>query len=114
MNSTSDLQAKLALSLVTGNERVLAAGPITHQPHTRPYRIVLVDQGHEFSVHSEVFEIDQPQEDLAAACQSAKSYFHEGNYFKPHDFVKAANRFAERLAKNIDHYIPSIMPEKVA
>jgi hypothetical protein len=114
MNSTADLKNKVAMKLVAGNFRVIAAGPLTHQPHSLPYRIVMVDYGHELSVHTEIFDLDGPQVDLAKACETAVSHFHDGNYFKTEDFVKAAQRFAERLTADIRNHFGSIIWQAVA
>ncbi len=75
---------------------VIAAGPLTKQPLSIPYRIVLVqyDDGH-FSVHFEQFkEMPEGATDVIKKCN-----FYEGSYFGPHQLPEAVKCFGERLVK---------------
>jgi hypothetical protein len=103
------LKDRIALSLVNDDERVMAAGPLTKQPATRPYRVVLVNWGIQFSVHNQLFaDNEDPITDLAFSCSSSlSSYLENGDYFKVEDFPKAVERFAERVKRNAE-FIKSI------
>lgn len=85
---------------------ILAAGPLIKQPHTKPYRIVLVDKGTELVVYDECLKDDNPDLSQPITCGS---YYHQGNYFRPdiEGLAKAYERFAERLVKEIK-YVPTI------
>lgn len=106
MNNTNELQNVIALGLPRGDNRVIAAGPITLQPHSRPYRIVMVNWGNNFSVHTEFFEVDTDEikagnVGLLDACENASTYLENGNYFKPTDFEKAVRLFSDKLNNHL-------------
>ena len=57
---TLDIANRLALGLVnnTYDYSVIAAGPLTRQPGTMPYRVVLTARDSQFTVHREYFDIE--------------------------------------------------------
>ncbi len=97
---TDDLKDVLALELVK-TARVIAAGPLTKHPITKPYRVVMVDWGDGFSVHNQYFDTEKLADiiDLANV-GTVRSFFENGDYFPTDEFHLATKRFAERLAKN--------------
>lgn len=101
---TQELNAVLALTLVKSNDtRIMAAGPITRQPGTLPYRVVMVNWGHKLSVHTQYFSFDLPADaDLAIACEGAANYIENGDYFGTEELVKCIERFAERCKKHAE------------
>jgi hypothetical protein len=106
----NDLSTTVALTLVSGNDgRIIAAGPITKQPMTRPYRVVIVNWGEKFSVHNQLFADTAltneavENNDLAQNCEQVTTWLESGDYYKPEEFPKAVVRFSERLATNADH-----------
>lgn len=105
---TSDLKDRVALTLVKGqDERVIAAGPLTKQPLTVPYRVVMVNWGDRLSVHNQCFSFSGSITDLALSCEQFASYLDNGDYFKIEEFVKCIERFTERCNKNAQ-YVQSI------
>lgn len=97
-----ELQDRLALSLVKSNdERIMAAGPITRQPSTVPYRVVMVNFGTQISVHNQYFDCEGT--DLAAACESAVCYLENGDYFNPEELKECIERFAERCKRHAEY-----------
>jgi hypothetical protein len=109
---TEDLKDRIALTLVKDDERVMAAGPLTKQPATRPYRVVIVNWGDDrFSVHNQYFTDSVeagPITDLAFSCSAQfTSYLESGDYFKAEDFPKCIERFAERCKRNAE-FVQSI------
>jgi hypothetical protein len=106
---TQNLQGVLALSLVQSireeGPRIIAAGPITRQPGTNPYRMVLADTGNELVVWTETFRLDTfdaSHDDLATACREGSSSFDHGNYFQADQLVEAMKKFAQRVNNNAD------------
>jgi hypothetical protein len=111
---TEKLRSVLALDLVKSHSengpRVFAAGPITRQPGTNPYRIVLADTGSQLVVWTETFQpdaFDASHDDLAAACSRVSSSpdassFDHGNYFQADQLVEAMKKFAQRVNNNAD------------
>jgi hypothetical protein len=97
--------------------RLIAAGPLTKQPSTQPYRIVLIANGPKFTVHTEYFEDAKIIEKTANAQPGdpilAESSISGGNYFEATELVEATLKFADRLAKNAE-YIRSIYREEAA
>lgn len=103
---TAELKDRIALTLVKNDERIIAASPIIKQPGCLPYRIVIVNWGHEFSVHSQHFS--DPATfgtlvpfatlvDLGLSCETQfKSCLESGHYFKTEEFDKCLERFAEK------------------
>lgn len=88
------------------HRRLIAAGPITRQPGTAPYRVVLLElSDNNFSVHNEIFCIDDPkQADLddgrIGSGLSRGDYFSAGEF----PFVRAMERFVERVSHDIKYY----------
>lgn len=102
---TNDLRPVVAIGTLVStqpdNALVIAAGPLFHQPHSRPSRVVIVDWGDKFSVHEQIFQIDEDVPDLAVACLKAKSYLHDGNYTP--DIIRATELFIERITRRIEN-----------
>lgn len=101
-------------STVSANHFMLAAGPLTKQPMSMPYRIVLIEYHNgkrrqmynesSFSVHAEIFK----QEDLVERIGNGgicdySSFLHQGDYFDSHSFAAAVKRFGERVASDSVH-----------
>jgi len=96
---------RAALSPVPGNHKVIAGGPITLQPHSRAYRVVIANWGDKLSVHQEIFDVDKADnaDDLAEACRNAESWLDQGSYFGYDELHKAQSEFANRLTKHAYH-----------
>ena len=115
--------------------RLIAAGPLTKQPGTKPFRTVIVQYADEsLSVHDECFQNEAVIEQIndgdlgepnilpgwigrpvnkgrpCAVCHP--SYLHQGSYFKSHQLVEATQCFAERLTR-LSMYLESIYREEV-
>ena len=80
---------------------ILAAGPLTKQPGTRAYRVVLVSRGGELVVYNQHFPdfTDMSRIDLLP---SEHSYFETGSYFADTELVKATQAFAKRIADHAE------------
>lgn len=89
-----------ALTTFDGKRKLLAAGPLTKQPGTRPYRIILADLGDEFVVHTEVLQDDSPDLSEPITCGS---FYETGDYFDAKQLGQAYKRFGERVVKNADY-----------
>jgi hypothetical protein len=115
-NLHQSTETGLLIGTATRN-KLIAAGPLTKQPETLPYRIVLIANGPKFTVHTEYFDDSQIIEKTANAQPGdpilAESSLSGGNYFNADELVKATIAFAERLAKNAE-YIQSIYREVAA
>ena len=91
-----------SLSLVIGSaseSNLIAAGPLSKQPATMPYRIVLVDRGseenHDYVVYREYFDEEQLQDVIENPVVS--SHFADGTYCG-NDLVRAVGLFGEKVA----------------
>lgn len=105
LSKTQGLANRIALHLVCSDESaIIAAGPITKQPGTRPYRITMQAWGGTISVHSQIYEIDGEVEDLATACENARSCGASGEYFKAEELEKATLCFCRRLKQDVANY----------
>ena len=110
-----ELQKRVAFNgLVRGDHKVFAAGPITLQPASKPYRIVMVKwSDDQISVHTEIFDVAlENVSDLAFDCSEAKSCLEHGSYFKPEEIVQAQRIFADKL----DHhcrFVESVLRDTV-
>lgn len=76
---------------------ILAAGPLTKQPHTNPYRTVLIDWGDKYSVHRQYW-MDHPEPPPGG--RTAGSALESGNYFEKHGGPAAAFRDAIAVFAN--------------
>lgn len=105
---TEDLKNVVALDLVPSrgepNVKIIAAGPITKQPSTQPYRIVLAATETEFVVWTEYFH-GFGGNSLSEALQheNVHSSFDHGNYYKPDELAEAMRKFAQRVNNNADY-----------
>lgn len=87
------------------NGRLLAAGPMTKQPGTRPYRLVLLRNGNGFTVHAEFFpENIKFENKLQLNVTEYETDLGGGSYFQPHELVRATQCFADRLARNAEFF----------
>lgn len=80
---------------------LIAAGPLTKQPGTMPYRVVLVVKGDEFIVYDEIFDTEglpSPSYSHDVLDDIPESRFENGSYFYGDQFAEAVVRFATRLA----------------
>jgi len=83
----------------TPDATVIAAGPITKQPHTLPTRVVLcVTRRGEYVVWNEYLSGLYTDDGTLSPTHYS---FSDGNYFRPQEFEKAQTRFAERLLKQV-------------
>ena len=85
---------------------LIAAGPLTKQRGSEPYRIVLiVHPDGTYSVHHEGFEkIPEPGE-------QAKSHLYWGHYFAKYDLERAVRVFGEKVAEQ-SSYMNHLEEEK--
>ena len=94
------------IELGSDGTQVLAAGPLSRQPGTMPYRIVLLGRANgSYSVHSQMFETLEPV--------PSGDHFMSGDYFAPgaNGLVGATKRFGERVAANAE-YLASLWREE--
>ena len=98
---------KVALALVAGEAQVIAAGPLTLQPSSRAYRIVMANFLGQFVVFSEIFRVEGTVENLAEACSKAQSDFDQGSYFPATELAEATVEFAKRVARHAE-FIKSV------
>jgi hypothetical protein len=76
---------------------VVASGPLTLQPHTMPFRIVLLAYADgTYSVHSEIF----------SNLQNNESSYSHGDYFgeTAEEFIAATRKFAQRMVNHADSF----------
>jgi len=103
-------------SVGAASDRMLiAAGPLSKQPMTLPYRVVLLEkQDGSFVVHNETF-INTQIIDLLQVTQRCEGEFSSslssGDYFDKSEATAATRRFAERVAQNAG-YLKSIYAEQ--
>ena len=100
----SELRSKIDLApgVVAPNQaELLAAGPITKQPHTNAFRTILVSWHGEFVVWTQYWDSDDERHwDEGALSVKGAGYADQGDYFRPNEFDKATARFAERVARD--------------
>lgn len=123
-----DFEYILALDLCPSRNEVghtvLAAGPLTKQPGTQSYRVVLVENGKdEFVVWDEIFEqpdnlpIDSRYSALRHRLPLAegvkhpqtRSYFTNGGYFPVDQLGRAIKLFAKRVGQHATKTVSSIL-----
>jgi hypothetical protein len=97
--------ARLASLGTESNGRLIAAGPINHQPGCVPMRLVLLDNGAEYMVCVETFvgsikEIEKASNSLPTG--QIKSDLSGSNYFKHGELPTAMERFVVRLSDSVD------------
>lgn len=93
---------------------LIAAGPVTKQPNTSPYRTVLLDWGQDkYSVHEEVFNLQKWQPDLPLDEQliGTPSSLTHGDYFTAERFVEATIEFARRIQAHAQQHVGTIYKE---
>lgn len=82
-------------TLIPIENDIIAAGPLTKQPHSVPFRVVLrVQPNGGYVVHNQYFpEVGKPS-------------FCDGSYFQtgPENFVDATKKFADRVTR----YAPTL------
>ncbi len=102
------LNQRVAMDLVKtdmegSHGKIIAAGPITLQPNSRAFRVVMMTWSTgSFSVHKEFFEVEGKVPDLAVACQSAKSFIDDGEYFQSTQIGTAMLCFAEKVQEGFE------------
>lgn len=96
-------------------DRLIAAGPLTKQPGSRPYRIVLLQMQsyHEFIVCHEFFPNDFSI-DVYDGLSEVETFREHGHYFNSHEFVQAVQKFAEVVNKHATNYYQSLYREEAA
>lgn len=93
------LQGKLfPQSVVPHRDNVLAMGPLSKQPGSTPYRIVLIERDDKLIVYAQGFK-----ENENGTLDFGKTSFSQGDYYGPDELVKATQRFAERTAKHAEY-----------
>jgi hypothetical protein len=109
-----DLKNRIARELVVGTDhRVIAAGPLFKQPLTLPYRIVILNWGAKFSVHTQYFNLKDlgnlGQFDLADECDSTgvETSFESGTYFEIDELQQAMIHFADAIKRHAS-FVPSL------
>ncbi len=107
------LNQVVAVGLVRGDVRVMAAGPLTKQPGTSAYRIVLACTGDQFVVWTEYFPHLTGSKDLSLDAVDVSSYVESGDYFKLNELAAATERFAERVKAHAG-YIESVYRDAAA
>lgn len=91
--------------------KLVAAGPLTKQPGTKPLRVVLVDLDHEYAVYTEIFEDEAVCDDRSESVP--RSSLEQGQYISkfglsPADaLIYATNAWLSKLTKSMIHW-PSI------
>lgn len=81
------------------NGVIFAAGPLTEQPGSTPYRYVLVEREHDFVVWKEKFD-EMPKPGTVET--DSPSHFSNGHYFSKKELVKAVTNFGERIAETAE------------
>lgn len=101
-------------------DRLVAAGPLTKQPHTLPYRHVIVGYGDGgYSVHNEVFTEESVIEQAHGGADAGvdrierHSSLCHGHYFGATQLPEAMQRFAEKLANSVGNVRSIYRPEEV-
>jgi len=107
MDDTHDLRDRVCLNPPATTD-VIAAGPITHQPHSRAYRVVLVNKGNRFVVWNQYFDLGTTVDHLSD-CDNG--FFGDGSYFRPNQLAEATECFGRRIADTA-HHIKSIYREE--
>ena len=89
---------------------ILAAGPITWQPCSNPYRVVLrwlphggPDNLGQLVVHTQVWPTPKVDAEGNLDLSQAESGFTEGNYFSRSQLVEAVSRWVQRLTTDMVH-----------
>lgn len=96
-----------AASIQKYSDGVIAAGPLSKQPMTKAYRIVLLEQDDgKFVVCSQCFDFDE----FGDVTQYSRG---DGDYFKQSDLVRATDRFAQRVKIHAG-YLQSLYREEEA
>ena len=104
----NSLDRVLATCMVDGRD-IIAAGPITKQPYTRPYRIIIrLNSNGELVVCNQYFDINKDYDDLYLACLKANSDYGNGVYTT--HLSDAISVWAKRLS-NDTTYTESIYRE---
>ena len=89
--------ATLPKGLFSLDGHIIACGPLSKQPQTMPYRIVLLGYPNgSFSVHSQIFK-NEKAENYTEFLVSGSS-LESGFYFDKDEIVKATLKFAETVS----------------
>jgi hypothetical protein len=90
----------------TEERGLIAAGPLSRQPQSTPYRVVLARDGQGFTVHCESFQASDLASAVGVSFRSTrtvyKSWLSNGYYFKAGELVEATKKFAERVAQQAE------------
>jgi hypothetical protein len=95
------MQAVHALP-INSRQRLLASTPITKQPGTLPYRIVLIldERTDQLIVWQQLWSnYDTDPHDKTKLCVLGQGHFEDGSYFTADQLHLALARFAERVAR---------------
>ncbi len=106
------------MATVTGGKldktAIIAASPITYQPASNPYRIVLRYFAHggregkgQFVVHNQIWCDPKLDTDGKLDLDSSDFGFENGDYFNADELVPAMKRWVERVNRDIGH-LPSM------
>ena len=103
---TNDLRHVVALE-PPKTDGVIACGPLTHQPMTQPYRVVLVALEDQFVVWDQFFDLETDVPTVDTLEDYDTGDYANGDYFRADQLDQATARFAERLATCAE-YVKSI------
>lgn len=84
------------LTDTTQNDGIIAAGPLTKQPGTMPFRVVMRVREDEYMPL--VVCIQQFDQRPDGTLDLEKAHYHSSNYLRREDLVRANWLFAERVA----------------
>ena len=85
----------LGTATTTDSDDILvAAGPLSKQPCSLPFRVVLVKTKTQFIVYNETF-----RQEVLSEFRTNQSDFCSGDYFKDTELVAATKKFAERVVR---------------
>ena len=102
------IETKRLIPFVSGEHQLLACGPLSIQPGSTPYRVVLIaKKDGAYSVHNQFFahyahDAVHAVHDLTLEEMEKHSHIANGNYFQsgPEGLVKATQKFAERVSEH--------------
>ena len=93
---------------------IVAAGPLSKQPGSTPYRIVLVAYADgSYSVHHQTFREDDMDKLQRGEFHTISSSLAHGSYFRegPEELVKATVKFADKVTAHAP-YLASLFRVK--
>ena len=99
------LETKIAFNAISDQEYdIIAAGPMTIQPGTMPYRVILIQTGTKFCLCTQSFDENVQLDRL----HCSKSYLSNGSYYGLDQFCNAAEDFGNKIANHARNHYESI------